>query len=308
MLGENETADRVVTGAAGDEPGAPVDGAVPSSGAAPTGQTVTDRGVPDRGVPDRGASASGDSAGGSGDEGVPAGGPGGSGESGGETGGEASDTSGAAADPVTALRAERDEYLDSLRRLQAEFDNYRKRVAKQQAEQADRAALVLVDKLLPVLDALELAATHLGDPESGDAKALLAASSLLNGALAKEGLERVDPLGEPFDPNAHEAVGHMPDEEVAPVVVPGGDPAPAGVDGRPGPDDGAPGTADPAAAGGTAGSGEAGSTAGPAAVASTGDAAAAGSTAPGPVVGQVMRAGYRWKGTVVRPAMVMVRG
>jgi len=271
MNGEHETAGRVVTGAAGDEPGAPVDGGFPPSGAATeSGETPTGAPVPDKGVPGDG---SGDGSG----DGV----------------------EGVTADPVTALRAERDEYLDSLRRLQAEFDNYRKRVAKQQAEQADRAALVLVDKLLPVLDALELAATHLGDPESGDAKALLAASSLLNGALAKEGLERVDPLGEPFDPNAHEAVGHMPDEEVAPVAAPGGDPAPAGVDGRPGPDDGAPGTADPAAAGAMADSAEAGSTV---------DAVAADTTAPGPVVGQVMRAGYRWKGTVVRPAMVMVRG
>ena len=82
------------------------------------------------------------------------------------------------------------------------------------------------------------------------ARALLAASSQLNDVLAKAGLERLDPVGEVFDPTAHEAVGHLPDEE-------GADPAPG---------------------------------------------------ADGPVVGQVMRAGYRWKGNVVRPAMVMVRG
>jgi len=173
-------------------------------------------------------------------------------------------------DPLTAVTSQRDEYLDSLRRLQAEFDNYRKRVAKQQSEQAERAAVLLVGKLLPVLDALDLAAAHVGDPDSDDARALVAASSLLNGALAKEGLERIDPVGQPFDPNAHEAVGHLPAED-GPVDAVNGN-----------------------------GNGDAGS------------AAADGEGAPvphdGPVVGQVMRPGYSWKGTVIRPAMVMVHG
>jgi molecular chaperone GrpE len=154
-------------------------------------------------------------------------------------------------DPVARANAERDEYLDALRRLQADFENYRKRVVKQQADEAGRGALALVDKLLPVLDTLDQAATHLGDPESADARALLAASSQLNDVLAKAGLERVDPTGEPFDPNAHEAVGHLPDDDIVDGETIEGD---------------------------------------------------------GPLVAQVMRAGYRWKGNVVRPAMVMVRG
>ncbi len=115
-------------------------------------------------------------------------------------------------DPLAAARAERDEYLDGLRRLQAEFENYKKRVAKQHGDVADRAAASLIEKLLPVLDTLDLAAEHLGDADSSDAKALVAASSLLHGVLAKEGLERIDPLGEAFDPTAHEAVGHLPAE------------------------------------------------------------------------------------------------
>ncbi|HEY4929384.1 MAG TPA: nucleotide exchange factor GrpE [Acidimicrobiales bacterium] len=151
------------------------------------------------------------------------------------------------ADPLEVAQAERDEYLDSLRRLQAEFENYKKRVLKQQTEQVARAAAGLVDKLLPVLDALDLATDHVGDADSAEGKALVAANGLLHGVLAKEGLERIDPLGEEFDPNAHEAVGQVP----------------------------APEGADPTA------SGE-------------------------PRVAQVMRAGYRWHGTVVRPAMVMV--
>jgi molecular chaperone GrpE len=157
-------------------------------------------------------------------------------------------------DPVKVALAERDEYLDSLRRLQAEFENYRKRVTSQQAEQAARVAGLLVDKLLPVLDTLDLAVQHIGDADSADGKALVASGNQLHGVLAKEGLERIDPLGEVFDPNTHEAVGHvLADEEES------------GDDDVDGP-------------------------------------------VPKPVVAQVMRPGYRWKGAVLRPAMVTVRG
>jgi molecular chaperone GrpE len=174
-----------------------------------------------------------------------------------------------AGDPLAQALDERDEYLDALRRLQAEFENYRKRVAKQQADQVAQAAASLVDKLLPVLDTLDLAAEHLGDAESTDGKALLAASSLLHGVLSKEGLERIDPTGAAFDPTAHEAVGHLPEEEGAEQQAGGAD------------------------AGGSGAGGAGGSGAG---------------ELVGPVVAQVMRPGYRWKGAVVRPAMVVVRG
>ena len=121
----------------------------------------------------------------------------------------------AEADPLEVALAERDEFLDSLRRLQAEFENYKKRVSKQQADQVARAAASLVEKLLPVLDALDLATDHVGDAGTDEAKALVAASGLLHGILEKEGLERIDPLGEEFDPTAHEAVGHLPAPEGA---------------------------------------------------------------------------------------------
>src|ERR1700722_19960074 len=114
---------------------------------------------------------------------------------------------------VEQVVAQRDEYLDSLRRLQAEFENYKKRVAKQQTDQVARAAKSLVEKLLPVLDTLDLATSHISDFESADGRALMAASGQLRDVLIKEGLERIDPLGEEFDPNDHEAVGHLPHEE-----------------------------------------------------------------------------------------------
>jgi len=173
---------------------------------------------------------------------------------------------------LDAAIAQRDEYLDSLRRLQAEFENYKKRVDKQQTDQRARAAQLLVEKLLPVLDTLDLATAHIGDAESDDGRALLAASSQLLDVLAKEGLERIDPMGEEFDPNAHEAVGHMPDEP------------------EPEPDE--PGTGFTNGADGQGG----------------GHVAARAGASGEPVVAQVMRPGYRWRGAVVRPAMVMVRG
>jgi molecular chaperone GrpE len=132
---------------------------------------------------------------------------------------------------------ERDGYLDSLRRNQADFENYRKRVAKQSADDAARAAESLVDKLLPVLDACDGAITH----GATEVEPIFAA---LLGTLEKEGLERIDPVGEAFDPNVHEAVLHEPAQE--------------------------------------------------------GD--------DGTVVSDVLRPGYGWKGRVVRPAMVRVRG
>ena len=177
-----------------------------------------------------------------------------------------------APDPFAVVTAERDEYLDALRRLQAEFDNYRKRVARQQAEAGDRAAALLVEKLLPVLDTLDLAAAHLGEEPGPDGTALLQAAAQLNDVLAKEGLERIDPTGLPFDPTAHEAVGHEP--------APEPEPEPAAGEGGSAAGDGAP---EDAAAGGAGDDG-------------------------GAVVARVMRAGFRWRGAVVRPAMVTVRG
>lgn len=106
---------------------------------------------------------------------------------------------------------ERDEYLDTLRRLQAEFDNYRKRMARQQADSVSRAAESLLERLLPVLDALDLAVTHSEgeDEASQDRQALIQITSLLRDILAKEGLERIDGIDVPFDPTIHDAVVHL---------------------------------------------------------------------------------------------------
>ncbi len=137
---------------------------------------------------------------------------------------------------LTKLAAERDDYLDRLRRLQAEFENYKKRIVKQQLEQRERAAEDLVTQLLPVLDTFDLALAH-------GAVGLDPVHRSMLDVLGGVGLERLDPAGQTFDPNEHDAVQHEADD------------------------------------GGRE-----------------------------PEVLEVLRAGYRWKGRVLRPAMVKVKG
>jgi molecular chaperone GrpE len=102
---------------------------------------------------------------------------------------------------ASRFEAERDEYLDMLRRLQAEFENYRRRVEAQREEQRAQAAADLVRELLPVLDACDaaVAAGH-GDVEPVRAQLL--------GTLEKHGLSTVAEAGVSFDPHVHEAVLH----------------------------------------------------------------------------------------------------
>src|SRR3954451_10265549 len=98
---------------------------------------------------------------------------------------------------VARIAAERDDYLDALKRLQADFENYKKRIIKQQTEHLERAAEALVEKLLPALDTFDLALAH------GEGFDQVHSPPMTS--LEKEGLERIDPLGKPFDPNEHDA-------------------------------------------------------------------------------------------------------
>jgi molecular chaperone GrpE len=119
--------------------------------------------------------------------------------------------------------------------LQADFENYKKRVAQVQSDEVDRATGRLAEALLPVLDACEAAFAHGADAVEPVWKALLS-------ALSQQGLKAYDLVDKPFDPVTAEAVMHEPGE--------GGD----------------------------------------------------------PVVAEVLRTGYEWKGRVLRAAMVKVRG
>jgi molecular chaperone GrpE len=115
---------------------------------------------------------------------------------------------------IDALVAERDEFLDAYRRTAADFDNFRKLSQKRLADEIARTQGSFVERLLPVLDAVDAARNH----GSEDVEALATA---LFGFLEKEGLERVHPFGVPFDPNVAEAVVHEPgdDDQDEPIVT-----------------------------------------------------------------------------------------
>jgi molecular chaperone GrpE len=133
------------------------------------------------------------------------------------------------------LRRERDEFKDIALRVQADFENYRKRAATQLADEVDRSSGRLVEQMLAVLDACEAAVTH-------GVEGVEPIWSSLLGTLQKQGLEALDLEGKEFDPELAEAVLHE--------------------DGEGGPS----------------------------------------------VVTEVLRTGYKWKGRVLRAAMVKVKG
>lgn len=108
-------------------------------------------------------------------------------------------------DLMGVLEGERDSYLDDLQRVSAEFANFRKQAEKRSVEVAAVARGALAERLLPVLDACDLAIEH------GDDGVVQVRSSLVN-ALEPAGLEVLDPVDQPFDPTLHEAVLHVPAE------------------------------------------------------------------------------------------------
>jgi molecular chaperone GrpE len=119
------------------------------------------------------------------------------------------------------------EYLDHLRRLQAEFDNYRKRTLKQQTHAVELAAQPVVSRLLEVLDDFDLAlmaAERQPDFETFR-KGVELVYAKLRDALRAEGLERMEAEGKPFDPEQHEALMQTGEGEgeltVADVLRPG---------------------------------------------------------------------------------------
>jgi molecular chaperone GrpE len=127
-----------------------------------------------------------------------------------------------------AAREEAAAHRDRAMRAQAEFENYRKRMQREQADLVSRAAERVVSEMLPALDNLERALVHV--KEGGDAAQLLKGVEMTHGqivdVLAKEGVEVIDPVGEPFDPVQHQAVGQkedpsVPDHTVAAVYLRG---------------------------------------------------------------------------------------
>jgi molecular chaperone GrpE len=132
---------------------------------------------------------------------------------------EASDD--AIAADLEKARAEAESYLDDLRRLQADFDNYRKRTLREQTARAASASQALVARLLPVLDNFELAVS--AAEHSRDFDRMLKGVEMVFGELREvmegEGLVKIEAEGKPFDPERHEAVIAVEQEDTEPGMV-----------------------------------------------------------------------------------------
>jgi molecular chaperone GrpE len=113
-------------------------------------------------------------------------------------------------------------------RLAAEFDNYRKRINRERSELSDRAQASFVAKLLDVLDDMDrMVASDAATPLPTKREGLSAVDRKLSKELEDAGVERIDPVGTPFDPSQHEAVSTLPapdrsrDQEVSATFAPG---------------------------------------------------------------------------------------
>ncbi len=124
-------------------------------------------------------------------------------------------TAGEPEDELTVAQRERGEYLALAQRTQADFENYRKRAARDAAAAGERAKSGLVRELLPVVDNLERALDAANAGERGDddgqpaehlADGVRLVHSELVAVLARNGVEAFDPRGEKFDPELHEAL------------------------------------------------------------------------------------------------------
>ena len=125
------------------------------------------------------------------------------------------------ADELEIARDEAAQYLDHLRRLQAEFDNYRKRVVKEQTDLAELGAMPVARRLLEVLDDFELALMAADETHDFEkfVKGVELVYAKLADALKAEGLERMQAEGAPFDPELHEALMQTGDGDGEPIVV-----------------------------------------------------------------------------------------
>ena len=126
----------------------------------------------------------------------------------------------AARGEAEAAKKRADEANDRLVRLQADWDNYRRRTAQERLDERQRAAEKLVLNLLPVLDDMERAADHATKNHADDENVMQfvdgvnAVHDKMLSVLEKEGVEVIDPAGEPFDPLNHQAVGRAENKDV----------------------------------------------------------------------------------------------
>jgi molecular chaperone GrpE len=121
------------------------------------------------------------------------------------------------------LRAEVEQWKDHARRAQAEFENTRKRLEARSVDEIKRAGGKIVTSIIPAIDDVELAMAHAAETGNDMADGLLAIHTKLLAALEREGVEIVNPEGEPFDSEFSQAVGvketsEVPDQTVVEVL------------------------------------------------------------------------------------------
>ena len=122
-------------------------------------------------------------------------------------------------DPLDRAQRERDEYLGLAQRAQADFENYRKRAAREASVAGERARSGLVRELLPVVDNLERALNSAEESEQHLAAGVRLVHSELISVLERNGVQQFDPSGHRFDPGEHEALSMRSQEGAEPGVV-----------------------------------------------------------------------------------------
>jgi molecular chaperone GrpE len=124
-------------------------------------------------------------------------------------------------DELAEAKRERDEYLELAQRTKADFENYRKRVAKESSDALARGKAELARQLLPAIDNLERALDAGEDASAHGAlvEGVAMVRDELHGRLEGAGVESFDPTGEKFDPQLHEALSTKPGEGTEPGVV-----------------------------------------------------------------------------------------
>ena len=116
-----------------------------------------------------------------------------------------------AVEQIQKLVEEKQDLQNTLLRRQADFENYRKRVERERAQERHRGAELLIEQVLPVLDAFDLALSGQSGAASPEyRKGFEIIRAQLWNALAKQGLQPIEAVGKPFDPNLHHAIENVP--------------------------------------------------------------------------------------------------
>jgi molecular chaperone GrpE len=138
-----------------------------------------------------------------------------------ENGSESTDAeSGSLTEQIQKLQAEKQELTNTLLRRQADFDNFKKRIEKERAQDRHRGVEVLVEQLLSVLDGFDRALAGKHDPAYAEyRKGFEIIHGQIWNTLSKNGLERIDAVGKEFDPNMHHAIEKVETADHAEGIV-----------------------------------------------------------------------------------------